>query len=253
MKLITIGFSHYCEKARWGLDRSGVKYTEESHAPLAHILAVFRVGGKRTVPVLATDDGVFSDSTDILKYVDPFVPEEGRLYPQDANARREVEELEDLFDRKLGLRARRWAYSWLVYERKIVAPMFESAMSSREKMFAGPIISLSLATIKQTMKITPALRDSEFAKSLDLLKSLDEKLSRGKYLIGDQFSAADLTLAALASPLVVPEQNPWMPNIHEAPEKMQNQIAELRATKAGAHALAMYRDERNRRFTPTMS
>jgi glutathione S-transferase len=252
VKLITIGFSHFCEKARWGLDRSGVEYTEESHAPIAHILAVFRVGGKRTVPVLVTDDGVFSDSTDILKYVDPFVPDEGRLYPSDASARREVEELEDLFDKKLGPRARRWAYSWLVYERSVVTPMFESAMTPREKIFSAPLVSLSLATIKRTMRITPAVRESELAKSLELLTSLDERLSRGKYLVGDQFSAADLTLAALASPLVVPRENPWLPNLEEAPQKMKDQIAELRATKAGAHVLAMYREERSRKFQPKM-
>lgn len=205
------------------------------------------------MPVLVTDDGVFDDSTDILKYVDPFVPEEARLYPEDATARREIEELEELFDKKLGPRARRWAYSWLVYERSIAAPMFEASMTAREKKIAPMLVTLGLAAVKRALKITPALRDSEFAKILDLYKSLDEKLSRGKFLIGDKFSAADLTLAALSAPLLLPPENPWMPSLADAPTKMQKQIADLRATKAGAHALAMYRDERSRRFQPRIS
>jgi hypothetical protein len=57
----------------------------------------------------------------------------------------------------------------------------------------------------------------------------------------------------LSAPLVVPAENPWMPNLADAPAKMQKQVADLRATKAGAHALAMYRDERNRRFKPSIS
>jgi glutathione S-transferase len=253
VKLVTIGFSHFCEKARWGLDRSGLPYTEESHAPLAHILAVFRARGKRSVPVLVTDDGVFNDSTDILKYVDPFIPEEARLYPEDASARSEVEQLEDLFDKKLGPRARRWAYSWIVFERSILEPLFRASMTSREKKIAPVLVPIAMAAVKRTMDITPALRDSEFAKVMGMYESLDEKLSRGKFLVGDKFSAADLTFAALSAPLVVPAENPWMPNLADAPAKMQKQVADLRATKAGAHALAMYRDERNRRFKPSIS
>jgi glutathione S-transferase len=249
VKLVTIGFSHFCEKARWGLDRSSLPYTEESHAPLAHILAVFRAGGKRTVPVLVTDDGVFDDSTDILKYVDPFLPEDARLYPEDPAARREVEELEELFDRKLGPRVRRWAYSWLAYDRSIVGPMFEASMTAREKKIAPVLISVGLAAVKRTMRITPALRESELAKIRDMFKALDERLSRGKFLVGDKFSAADLTLAALSAPLVVPAENPWLPNIADAPAEMQKQIADMRMTKAGAHVLGLYRDERNRRFS----
>ncbi len=253
MKLVTIGFSHFCEKARWGLDRSGVDYTEESHAPLAHILAVFRAGGKRTVPTLVTEDGVFSDSTDILKYVDPFLPKDARLYPEDATARREVEDLEDLFDNKVGPRARRWAYAWLSYDRSVLEPMFLKAMTPNEKKFARALVPLAIVGIQRSMQITPALRESELAKMLDLYATLDERLSRGAFLVGDQFSAADLTLAALSAPLVVPAENPWLPNIDEAPEKMQKQIAELRATKAGAHVLAMYRNERSRKFQPKIS
>ena len=253
VKLVTIGFSHFCEKARWGLDRSGVNYTEESHAPLAHIWAVFRARGDRTVPILMTNDGVFSDSTDILKYVDPFMPEEARLYPEAPAARREVDDLEDLFDRKLGPRARRWAYSWLVYDRSIVAPLFQASMSPREKKFSSVIVPLALVAVKRSMRITPALRDSEFAKILEMYKSLDEKLSRGTFLVGDKFSAADLTFAALSAPLVVPAENPWMPNLADAPDKMKEQIAELRSLKAGMHALRMYQEERGRHFKPQMT
>jgi glutathione S-transferase len=253
VKLVTIGFSHFCEKARWAVDRSGVTYTETSHAPLAHIWAVFRARGNRTVPVLVTDDGVFGDSTDILKYVDPFLPEDARLYPEEPAARREVEELEDLFDRKLGPRARRWAYSWLVYERPIVARLFEASMTPREKKISPLLVSAAIVAIKQSMRITPALRDSEFAKLLEMYEALDERLSRGAFLVGDKFSAADLTLAALSAPLVVPPENPWMPNLAEAPAKMQEQIEAFRATKAGAHVLALYRDERSRRFPGKIS
>ena len=54
-RLITIPFSHYCEKARWALDRAGVSYVEEPHLPGLHMGPMRKAGGK-TVPVLILAD-----------------------------------------------------------------------------------------------------------------------------------------------------------------------------------------------------
>jgi glutathione S-transferase len=250
VKLVTIGFSHYCEKARWALDRSGAEYTEESHAPIAHFLAVFRAGGRRTVPVLITDDGVFGDSTDILKYIDPFVPEDARLYPDEPNARREVLELEDLFDRNLGPLTRRWAYAWLLDEDRVIKPMFEKAMTPGERRLSSMLIPLTKVGLRKNMKLSPSVRESAFEKIRALYDEVDKKWSSGKFLCGDKFSAADLTLASLSIPVLLPEENPWPPPMDiEMPPRMKAQMDELRATRVGQHALQMYREERARRFT----
>src|ERR1700728_3679182 len=57
LRLITIPISHYCEKARWALDRVGLPYREERHVQGIHQLAARRAGGGVTVPVLVTPDG----------------------------------------------------------------------------------------------------------------------------------------------------------------------------------------------------
>ncbi|MEO8877325.1 MAG: glutathione S-transferase family protein [Polyangiaceae bacterium] len=249
MKLVTIGFSHYNEKARWALDRMGVEYTEEAHAPLGHFLAIKLAGGKKTLPVLVTDDGVFDDSTDILKYVDPFGPEEARLYPEDPGARREVEDLETLFDEKLGGEVRRWVYSWIIDEVPLLKSIFEGSMTKGERALRRVIVPAARLGIKRGMKITPKLRESRMEKIRAIYDSVEKRLEAGKYLVGDRFSAADLTLAALSVPALLPPENGWpSPPLSEFPEGMQKQIADLRATKVGAHAMRMYREERARRF-----
>ena len=53
-ELITIPISHYCEKARWALDRAGIPYRERAHLQAIHWFAVRRAGGARTVPVLGS-------------------------------------------------------------------------------------------------------------------------------------------------------------------------------------------------------
>ena len=67
--LITIPISHYCEKARWALDRTGVKYEEKAHLQVIHWVPVARAGGGKTAPVLVWGDRVFADSADIVDIV----------------------------------------------------------------------------------------------------------------------------------------------------------------------------------------
>ena len=83
LRLITIPISHYCEKARWALDHAGLGYSEEAHLQVVHYRAVKRAGGSGTVPVLVHPEGVLTDSTDILHWVDTRVPAERRLFPDD--------------------------------------------------------------------------------------------------------------------------------------------------------------------------
>src|SRR3954451_24869544 len=82
-RLLTIPISHYCEKARWALDRAGVDYREERHAQGIHQVMAKRAGGGKTVPVLVADEGVFPESEDILRYADRHLPDERRLFPED--------------------------------------------------------------------------------------------------------------------------------------------------------------------------
>src|SRR5262245_37799596 len=99
-RLITIPFSHYCEKARWALDRVGATYVEDGHLPLFHYVPVRRAGGHRTVPVLVHDGALIGDSTDIIAWADARAP--GSLLPADPVERAAALALEDDFDRQLG-------------------------------------------------------------------------------------------------------------------------------------------------------
>src|SRR5437764_9350523 len=107
LRLITIPISHYCEKARWALDRGGIAYREERHVQGIHRWAARRAGGGLTVPVLVTPDGVLRESRDILVWVDGRIATEQRLFPEEPAAREEVERLCRRFDDELGPKGRR--------------------------------------------------------------------------------------------------------------------------------------------------
>jgi glutathione S-transferase len=77
------------------------------------------------------------------------------------------------------------------------------------------------------------------------LARLDQLLEGKRYLVGNEFSRADLTLAALAAPLVGPAEHSmrW-----PSPENYPPEVASLRdrfsRSRAYEHVLQMYRDHR---------
>ena len=102
LRLITIPISHYCEKARWALDRAQLRYREERHIQGIHRLAARRAGGGATVPVLVTPDGAIGESHAILAWCDAHVAPERRLFPAEPAARAEVDALCRRLDRDFG-------------------------------------------------------------------------------------------------------------------------------------------------------
>ena len=84
-RLVTIPISHYCEKARWALERAGASATAKSPTCRASIrLAARRAGGGVSRgPVLVAPGGAVGESEQILEWVDERTPPEHRLFSQD--------------------------------------------------------------------------------------------------------------------------------------------------------------------------
>jgi glutathione S-transferase len=244
--LITIPISHYCEKARWALDRAGVRYRERAHLQLIHWFAARRAGGGKTVPVLVCGDRVLAESADIVDEADANAPEGRRLYPDDPDAVAEVRALERDFDADLGPHGRRWMYNEMRGRRDLAvayAPTGVPAWERRALPLAYPVVT---RVIDRYLDITPASAAESEIQVRAAFDAVGERLDDGRpYLCGDRFTAADLTFAALAaSVLMPPEYGVPLPQPEELPVAMAEVVREFRAHPAGAHALAMYRDER---------
>jgi glutathione S-transferase len=245
-ELITIPISHYCEKARWALDRAGVPYRERAHLQLVHWLAVRRAGGGRTAPVLVCGDRVLADSGEIVAEADARAPEERRLYPDDPGAAAETRKLEREFDDRLGPQGRLWMYDALRGRREIAIAYACTGVPAWERRalpFAYPMVT---RVIDRYLGITPAAAARSEADVRAVFDAVAERLADGRpYLCGERFSAADLTFAALAaSVLMPPEYGVPLPQPEELPQRMAAVVRELRAHPAGAHALRMFRTER---------
>lgn len=244
-RLITIPSSHYCEKARWALDWFKIPYIEERHVPIFHRLSTQKYGGT-SVPVLATNSGNFVDSTDILRYLDTVETGERKLYPKDAELRQEIDEMVELFDAKLGQNTARWIYYYLVSDREKMRNLW----SEGTPLFEGFGFEIFFPLISKMAQKLLNINEASAAESLleieQVFEMLNLRLADGRrYLIGDSFSAADLTFATLTAPVLLPPEYPIkLPSIEEEPPVMLETITKLRETQAGKYALRLYREER---------
>jgi glutathione S-transferase len=244
--LITIPISHYCEKARWALDHAGVAYRERAHLQMIHWIAVRRAGGGTTVPVLVCGDRVLAESADIVDEADARAPPGRRLYPDDPDAAAEVRALERDFDQRLGPHGRLWMYNGLRGRRDLAIAYGCTGVPAWERFALRVGYGVIVRGIDRFLDITPAAAARSDAEVRAVFDSVAERLDDGRrYLCGEAFTAADLTFAALAAPVLMPPgYGVPLPEPDELPAAAAMVVRELRAHRAGAHALAMFRDER---------
>lgn len=243
-RLITIPISHFCEKARWALDRAGIPFTEEPHLQFFHIWHAWRAGGGRTVPVLVTDDGVLDDSTAILEWVDARLPANAGLYPEEVAA--EARRIETWLDEGLGPDGRLWMYHAtlpIVREMRRWAVIGVPAWERRAFTAGGGLLEPG---IRRYLGVDAAGAAAALVAVDGVFDAVAAMLADGRpFLTGERFTAADLTFGALSAALLVPEgYGSPLPQPDDLPAAMATQVRRLREHPAGAFAARLYREER---------
>jgi glutathione S-transferase len=250
LRLITIPISHYCEKARWALDRAGLTYREERHVQGVHRVMARRAGGGTTVPVLVTPERVLGESEEILAWVDQRTEDEHKLFPQDRPAREEVLRLSRRFDAELGPRGRRLMYVHMLPQRELVFRYNNQAVPAWEDRlirYGWPLVD---PFMRRVLDITPRveLEDERIVwREFDFVAETLEQ--RGPYLCGERFTAADLTFAALSASVIVPPQyGVTLPQPDEVNPATAALVQRAREHPAGAYALKLFAECRRERL-----
>jgi glutathione S-transferase len=245
--LVTISISHYCEKARWALDRAGIAYDERRHLPGIHRVAVKRHGGGLTAPVLVCTDGtVFAESADIIVYADGRAPVGRGSIPAEPAVAAEARALADDYDERLGPATRLWVYHQMFDHPELTRPPMTDGVSAWQRTtfrYGNKAVAFGVGKVLKVNDENAVAAERTFRAIYD---DVNTRLADGRrFLVGDTFSIADLTFAALSAPLVgPPEYAVRLPTVEELPPAMRAVVEELRETPAGEHALRMFRQER---------
>ena len=259
MELLTIPFSHYNERARWAMQHHGVAAKERRYLPMVHRGAVARVvpkaqriadktGSGLSTPVLVLDDGtVLNDSTKIVHWADEtHATPETTLYPD--GLREDIVALERRFHDDIGRDTRFLAY-WFVLDD---GPAFAELVRHNVARWQRILFALGAPAAKAGMRKRFALTEPNYVKVKARLEAsvaaFGDMLGEREYFIGDRFTAADLTAAAMLSVLVLPlpGYGARMPEIRGAYAELRDT---LRATVLGRHTVRMF--ERHRGEAPS--
>ena len=248
-RLVTIPISHFCEKARWALDRAQIPYTEERHLQGIHVAHAWRAGGGRTVPVLITADGeVLPESAAIVRWADRCLQPRDQLYPAGPPAL-EAARIEAWLDAGLGPDGRLWMYHSTLPAIGDLTPWIVAGIPGWERLVlrsGGPMVNLMIRRYLGVSSSNAAAARIRIDAVFDEIASM---LADGRpYLCGDRFTAADLTFAALSAAVLVPAgYGSPLPPLAALPSPMTREVRRWRDHPAGVFAGRIY--ERHRRRT----
>jgi glutathione S-transferase len=247
--LITIPFSHFCEKARWALEHAGVPFHEEGHVPGLHRFAVRRARGRPgSVPVLVVEgQGILDDSPLIVRWADNQARADRKLLPAAGTALLdEALALERHLDVDLGPHVRRLVYFHVLSDRARLLALMGIATPRLEHAIVRAGLPVLTRLMRRAMRIDAAGAARSREKVLRVFDEIGRRLADGRpYLLGDRFGAADIAFASLASPLIAPPEFPLRElTLESAPPLHAAEVVALRDTPAGAFALRLYREQR---------
>ncbi len=194
-------FSHFNDKARWALDFKAVPHERVSYLPGPHRPAIQRLSGQMQTPVLELDGEPIAGSAAIIDRLEERFPDPA-LYPEDGAEREQALALQTEMDQTLGPAARTVVFSALVNEGAYMTSMFARGKPAAKRALYRAAFPLARGMIARGNGVDdPANVAVCFQTTREWLDRLTTLRSPAGYLVGDRFSVADLTAAALLAPL----------------------------------------------------
>ena len=236
--------SHYCEAARWALDRKGVAYKATALVPGPHLITVPRIAPRSSLPVLLMGGEVIQGAREIMDYLDARFPE-NPLSPDGADAQAQAAQLEADADANIGIPLRAAIYQHLIHHKAPMKYCFTYDMPPHKKLF----FSLTYPILKKRIYDT-YVRDDGYvaqakAKLGEQIARFDERVAGREFLLGDRLSRADIMVASMLSIGVLPKEHPFeWPELGDD-EALLEVLDKFRDSATFEWVRRIYRDHRN--------
>lgn len=216
-ELFQFHFSHYNEKARWGLDYKGVPHVRRSLLPGPHGFRIRAMTGQTQVPVFRVDGRSIAGSARILAYLEEHHPEPA-LYPEDPSERARALEIQEWFDREVGPAARRALFWDLLQAGDFLARLACQGRGPATRLTYRAGFPLLARFLRYDMKIDERSAATGRDVTRDALRFVSETAGPEGYLVGGRFTVADLTAASLLLLVTFPPELQFrLPEPHPAP------------------------------------
>ena len=246
-----LDISPFNEKARWTLDYKGIPHERRSvfpgvQGPYARFILR---GGTSTLPVIDVDGKRIGDSTRIIEELERRWPDPP-LYPADPDERRAALELEEFFDEHCAHEIRRVMFDPMLHDADLMAEATGTDRrrgASVAKAISPVVFPVMSRAVRHKFTINPETAENARRLVEAAMDRIEAERGPSGYLVGDSFSIADLTAAAVLSPLVRPPEFPY----HQVdPERDPEDLKAWRdghtEREAFKYALDMYARHRGR-------
>ena len=179
LELIELYPSPWSERLRWVLELKGVPYQRTAYVPLAGEEDHKRRTGVATAPVLIADGDVIGDSDAAVDWLEIRYPSPA-LVPSDPRRRAQVR-------------------AWELFATEALAPLGRIVMIGRYK-------AMNLQPLADHFAAKYHWSESEGARADRLLRTvlpdLAAAVAESPYLVGGDFTRADLTTASMLNPVL---------------------------------------------------
>jgi glutathione S-transferase len=239
-----IPFSHFSEKVRWTLDYKRIAHRRRVLGA-DYLIRAWRATGRGTLPILFLDGRAIGDSTRIIAALEDRYPEPS-LYPGEAAALQRALALEDYFDEQLGPALRAAIVTLLFrHDPDLTLRVLTTGMPDKAYQMLRPLVRIFPAFYRFRHKISDSKLETDRATVNTALERIELERQGRAYLVGDAFTVADLTAAAMLSPLLQPPEIQYPLRV-ELPPYLQDYRATLLQHPATQWAAGIYRLHRGR-------
>ena len=188
--------SHFNEKVRWALDFKGIPHVRRALAFSYMPRALWRTGQGR-LPVLMLEGKAIGDSTRIIEALERVRPDPP-LYPRNDSARRRALLLEDFFDEEVGPAVRAfYVHELFVRSPDLAVDFFALGHGPGHRRVLRIMLPLLQKLYRRRHDVSAATARAGRGRVLAALDRIEAEVQPSGYLVGDGFTVADLTAAAL--------------------------------------------------------
>jgi glutathione S-transferase len=216
-------WSHFVEKIRWALDFKRLEWSAVDVDPFTKrqlrqlpSASSPKSASRSYVPVIHDDatGAVVADSSAILRYLESTYPAP-TLYPTKQSERQELDRWLLWLDSAVGLATRRLGYTQIMLERPsyLTELFIPKRTDANGSMFATRTAGMTIAgLLTRRFRLLHNRADRVFETLEQCLLLAARHLHSRPFLVGDSFTAVDLTLASLLRPITV------VPFFHDHPQ-----------------------------------
>jgi len=207
------------------MDYKHLDYQLKNLLPGLHVFTTKRLSEQTAVPILVHDQQVVYGSSSIISYLDEKFPERS-LTPKENQLQQQALKWENYVDTEIGIHIRRCFYHVLLEHPQIVIPLLTHNGPWYGKLLLTAMYPKLKIRMKKGMQINKVTAEQSKEHLRIAIDKLYDHLQVNSFVVGNQFTRADLAAASLLAPLSRPESFGlnWPDNL---PESLGTLISEL--------------------------